>query len=185
MQRACDAEAAAWGADGAFAKAVAENLYKLMAYKDEYEVARLLLLDSERARLAATFGPDARVTWNLHPTFLRRMGFAKKVALGPWFAPALRALRALKGLRGTAFDLFGRAHLRKIERALVGEYRDMIARATPALSSHYATAIKLAEAADAVRGYEDVKLGNIDAFRAEAARLLEALEGAPDSRKAA
>lgn len=61
----------------------------------------------------------------------------------------------------------------------------MIARATPALSSHYATAIKLAEAADAVRGYEDVKLGNIDAFRAEAARLLEALEGAPDSRKAA
>ncbi len=183
--RARQADIAATGAEGAFTRAVAENLFKLMAYKDEYEVARLLLIDSERARLAAAFGPDARVKWHLHPTFLRRMGFDRKVAFGPWFAPVLKTLRALKRLRGTAFDPFGRAQLRRIERQLIGDYRSIVARAAGKLGTHYATAVQLAEAPDAVRGYEDVKLKNVATFRAETARLLAALDAPPQRRAAA
>ncbi len=72
-----------------------------MAYKDEYEVARLSLEPSLGAGLEAEFGPGARASWRLHPPVLRALGMKRKIALGPWFVPAFRVLRAMRRLRGT------------------------------------------------------------------------------------
>jgi indolepyruvate ferredoxin oxidoreductase len=88
---------------------VARYLYKLMAYKDEYEVARLALEPALGAGLEAEFGPGARASWRLHPPVLRALGMKRKIALGPWFVPAFRVLRAMHGVRGTWMDPFGRA----------------------------------------------------------------------------
>src|SRR4029453_11815867 len=84
-----------------------------MAYKDEYEVARLPLDAAVSARLRAKFGPKIRTYWHLHPPLLRTFGLKKKLRLGAWFTPAFQLLRALKGLRGTAFDPFGHAEVRR------------------------------------------------------------------------
>jgi len=156
--------------------AVAKNLHKLMAYKDEYEVARLLLDPAEQARLARTFGADARITWHLHPTFLRELGVKNKIRLGPWFKPMFRLLRWGKRVRGTALDLFGAAPVRRMERALVAHYealvRTMASKLTP---DNHARMVALAGLPDMVRGYEDVKAGNIESYVAETKRQAAAL----------
>ena len=84
----------------ALTEAVARYLYKLMAYKDEYEVARLALEPSLGASLEAEFGPGARASWRLHPPVLRALGMKRKIALGPWFVPAFQVLRAMRRLPG-------------------------------------------------------------------------------------
>ncbi len=154
----------------ALAEAFARNLFKLMAYKDEYEVARLLLRDEPTAEIRRLFPEGARVSYNLHPPLLRAMGLTRKLRLGPWFRPALVALRGLKGLRGTPLDLFGLAEVRRVERVLPDEYRGLVAKALAARD--YDTALALAELPDMVRGYEEIKLRNVAAFRAKAAELL-------------
>jgi indolepyruvate ferredoxin oxidoreductase len=155
-----------------FAEAVARHLYKLMAYKDEYEVARLHLDAAVSARLASKFGPKIRTYWHLHPPLLRALGLKKKLRLGAWFTPAFRLLRALKGLRGTAFDPFGRAEVRRVERALIGEYRQHIETALVRLTPiTHDTAVALAELPDEIRGYEQVKLDNVARFREKAKQL--------------
>ena len=103
-----------------------------MAYKDEYEVARLHRLDAERSRLAGELGPG-RAKVMLHPPVLRALGVKRKVSLGPATGPAFRVLRAARRLRGTPFDLFGRTAMRRTERQLVGEYRQLMADALPHL----------------------------------------------------
>src|SRR5206468_2881866 len=115
-------------------EAVARNLFKLMAYKDEYEVARLHLGAALQAELHARFGPAVRYYWHLHPPLLRALGLKRKIRLGAWFKPAFSALSSMKGLRGTAFDVFGYARVRREERALIGEYRALIERALAALA---------------------------------------------------
>jgi indolepyruvate ferredoxin oxidoreductase len=167
------AEAAA-GAPGetAIAEAYAKGLYKLMAYKDEYEVARLHLDPVERAKVVAEFGDDAKVYFLLHPPVLRAMGMKRKLKLGPWFRPAFATLRAMRRLRGTPLDLFGLAEVRRVERRLPGEYRDLVARALEHLAPDtHATVARIADLPDVVRGYEDIKLQGVEAFRAEAAQL--------------
>jgi indolepyruvate ferredoxin oxidoreductase len=155
-----------------FAEAVAWHLYKLMAYKDEYEVARLHLDAAVSARLASKFGPNIRTYWHLHPPLLRALGLKKKLRLGAWFTPAFRLLRALKGLRGTAFDPFGRAEVRRVERALVGEYRQQIETALVRLTPiTHDTAVALAGLPDEIRGYEQVKLDSVARFREKAKQL--------------
>jgi indolepyruvate ferredoxin oxidoreductase len=153
-------------------EAVARQLFYLMAYKDEYEVARLHLDAAEQAKLQAEFGEDAQIKFHLHPPFLRALGMRRKLTLGAWFLPALKALQAGKRLRGTSLDPFGRAHVRRVERELVGEYeqlvRDALGRLTPAL---HETVAELAELPDVIRGYEDIKLRNIERFRARADEL--------------
>jgi indolepyruvate ferredoxin oxidoreductase len=157
-------------------EAVARHLFKLMAYKDEYEVARLHLDAVQEARLRARFGEQIRVSWHLHPPILRAMGLKRKIALGPWFTPAFRALRAMKGLRGTALDVFGHAAVRRVERELIGEYRRLVdtalARLTP--DSHD-VAVALAALPDEVRGFEDIKLASVARFRERAAALVSRL----------
>jgi indolepyruvate ferredoxin oxidoreductase len=153
-------------------EAAARNLYKLMAYKDEYEVARLHLDAVEQAKLRAEFGEDAKVAFMLHPPLLRAMGLKRKLKLGGWFAPGFRALRRARRLRGTAVDPFGKPKVRRVERALPGEYerllREGLAKLTP---ENHATVLELAELPDVIRGYEEIKLRNVERFRERAAEL--------------
>jgi indolepyruvate ferredoxin oxidoreductase len=160
-------------ADAAVGEAYARGLHKLMAYKDEYEVARLHLDAAEWAKVTAEFGEGAKVRFMLHPPVLRALGLKRKLKLGRWFVPAFRLLRALRFLRGTPLDVFGLARVRRVERALIGEYRSLVAGALDSPE----TALRLAELADAVRGYEDVKLRSVERFRAEAERLAAELQG--------
>jgi indolepyruvate ferredoxin oxidoreductase len=154
------------------AEAVARHLFKLMAYKDEYEVARLHLAAAVEAELHARFGQGMRYYWHLHPPLLRALGLKQKIRLGSWFRPAFQALRAMKGLRGTALDLFGYARVRREERSLIAEYRALIERALGSLSpATHDTAVAIGDLPDVIRGYEDIKLDNVRQFRARAAEL--------------
>ncbi|MBI2199100.1 MAG: indolepyruvate ferredoxin oxidoreductase family protein [Candidatus Rokubacteria bacterium] len=157
-------------------EAVARHLFKLMAYKDEYEVARLHLDPALRAELEARFGQAITSRWHLHPPLLRALGLKKKVKLGSWFAPALRLLRAMKGLRGTALDPFGRAEVRRVERALPGEYRAIIETVLTMLApATHDTAVAIGELPDQIRGYEAIKLENVKRFRDAARQLMATL----------
>jgi indolepyruvate ferredoxin oxidoreductase len=153
-------------------EAVARNLFKLMAYKDEYEVARLHLDTVERAKLDRELGPDAKVAFNLHPPVLRAMGLERKLKLGPWFLPAFRALRGMRRLRGTRLDPFGYAEVRRMERALVGEYEQLVSEALAHLDPEtHDVAAELCELPDVIRGYEEIKLRNVALFRKRAEPL--------------
>ncbi len=157
-------------------EAVARHLHKLMAYKDEYEVARLHLDAAVQAELEARFGPAIRVSWHLHPPILRALGWKRKIRFGAWFKPVLGALSALKGLRGTPFDLFGYAEVRRVERELIGEYRRMVEAALGRLGpQNHDTAVAIAELPDGIRGYERIKLDNVRRVREKAAQLLATL----------
>jgi indolepyruvate ferredoxin oxidoreductase len=143
-----------------------------LAAKDEYEVARLLLDDGELARLKNTFGNQAKVQWHLRPTFLRSLGVKHKVKLGTWFTPILRMLRWAKRLRRTPLDLFGRTHIRRMERALIVHYKALLSSLCAKLNAAtYADAVKLAALPDMVRGYEDVKAHNIAQYLDDARQL--------------
>ena len=156
----------------ALTEAVARYLYKLMAYKDEYEVARLSLEPSLGAGLAAEFGPGARASWRLHPPVLRALGMKRKIALGPWFIPAFRVLVAMRRLRGTWMDPFGRTRVRVAERELIEEYLGLVDHLTGRLSpATAALAVRLAELPDGVRGYEDVKMRTVESYRQALAEL--------------
>jgi indolepyruvate ferredoxin oxidoreductase len=148
--------------------AVIRNLYKLMAYKDEYEVARLHLKPAFHAGTRALFAAPRRVTWHLHPPLLRALGLKRKLRLGPWFRHALRALRAFRRLRGTPYDPFGYAAIRREERRLVPWYRDVVMEGLAAGADAHATALELARLPDGIRGYEDIKLRSIAKVRGQA-----------------
>ncbi len=156
--------------------AVVRHLYKLMAYKDEYEVARLHLKAAFAAGTRGLFAAPRRLSWHLHPPLLRALGLKRKLRLGPWFRHALRALRALRRLRGTRYDPFGYARVRREERRLVPWYRGLVMDALQAGDADaHATALELARLPEAIRGYEDIKLRAI----AEAEARAAALTGAP------
>jgi indolepyruvate ferredoxin oxidoreductase len=153
--------------------AYARGLHKLMAYKDEYEVARLHLDPAEQARRDAEFGPDAAVSVLLHPPVLRAMGMTRKIRLRRTAGPVFRALRAARRLRGTPLDPFGRAEVRRVERALVAEYQALVRDALEHLRPDTADAVAdLAALPDVIRGYEEIKLRNVSAFREQAAAAL-------------
>ncbi|MDT7613582.1 MAG: indolepyruvate ferredoxin oxidoreductase [Pseudonocardiales bacterium] len=160
------------GQDATFSEAVARGLYKLTAYKDEYEVARLLTDPAFEATLAAEVPGGVKQRYRLHPPMLKAIGRDKKIALGPWAKPVLQTLARGKALRGTPLDPFGRTEIRRLERQLRDEYRAMVLRLASGLTADsYATATAAAEAADMVRGYEDVKLANVERYRARLAEL--------------
>ncbi|MEA2123613.1 MAG: indolepyruvate ferredoxin oxidoreductase [Solirubrobacteraceae bacterium] len=166
------------------AEAVARHLFKLMAYKDEYEVARLHLDPTERARLEAEFGEGAKISYKLHPPVLRALGMQRKLTVGPRSGNVtFRMLRRMKRLRGTKLDPFGHAKVRRVERALPDAYRAVIERGLErAGAADYATLVELCELPDMIRGYEDIKLAGVERFHARAAELLEALESGPALR---
>jgi indolepyruvate ferredoxin oxidoreductase len=165
-------EQAVCGEAGELTGAVARNLYKLMAYKDEYEVARLHLDAAFRARLDGQFPVRRSLTYHLHPPLLRKLGLKRKLELGAWFEPAFKALTAMRRLRGTPLDVFGYDTVRRRERELVAWYRGVIEERLAALSpSTRAATVELANLPDLIRGYEHVKLANIDRAKARAQEL--------------
>ncbi|MFD5384629.1 DUF6537 domain-containing protein, partial [Streptomyces sp. NPDC127074] len=162
-------------------EAVARNLYKLMAYKDEYEVARLSLEQTLTQDIEARFGSGARYSYRLHPPVLRALGMKRKISLGPWSRPVFRTLRAMRKVRGTRLDLFGYAHLRRVERELIQEYRETIleALATARPAADLDAVVELAELPDLVRGYEQIKLDNVETYHRRRSELLEKLRPTP------
>ncbi len=156
-----------------FAEGVAKGLYKLMAYKDEYEVARLLLEDAAALEIENAVGRDVKVTYQLHPPMMRALGMKDKLKLPSWAAkPALSTLRKGRRLRGTSKDPFGRNEIRKVERALITEYRDVVTKLAPSVdAANLDRAVQLAELPDMVRGYEQIKLRNVERYHAELTRL--------------
>ncbi|WP_431919605.1 indolepyruvate ferredoxin oxidoreductase family protein [Amycolatopsis tucumanensis] len=168
VERVRRAEAAAVPGATALTEAVARNLYKLMAYKDEYEVARLSLDPAQERLVRATFGDDARVSYRLHPPVLRALGMRRKLELGPWFRPVFRMLVAARRLRGTWLDPFGHAAMRRLERELAAEYERVTAELAQSLRlDTHALAVDIAGLPDLVRGYEHVKLATVEQYRAE------------------
>ncbi len=171
VERAWAAERALGDAT-AYSEAVARGVAHLQAYKDEYEVARLLtrpeLMDEVRAQV-----PDAgKVQLNLHPPVLRAMGVDKKLRFGAKYRPAFVALAKAKGLRGTPLDPFGRAEVRRVEREIATSHAALVERLSGTLTAEtYATAVAAAGAAEIVRGYEDIKLGNVAKYREALAAL--------------
>jgi indolepyruvate ferredoxin oxidoreductase len=146
---------------------VARNLHKLMAYKDEYEVARLLLADSPR-----------KATWLLHPPMLRSLGMKHKIELGGWARPAFWMLRAMRRLRGTWLDVPGWAKVRRVERAMVPEYIRAVDRLLADLRpDNVGEAIAIAGLPDMVRGYEHLKMERAAAYRTELAARVFSFTG--------
>jgi indolepyruvate ferredoxin oxidoreductase len=147
-----------------------------MAYKDEYEVARLHLDSVERAHLSDEFGSDARTKIMLHPPVLRSLGLRRKIGLGRSARPAFVALRSLRRLRGTALDPFGHTPMRRTERTLINEYKTLVETAIAHLGpATVEEVIALVELPDMIRGYEGIKRANIERFRLEAAACLTTL----------
>ncbi|HYC21368.1 MAG TPA: DUF6537 domain-containing protein, partial [Candidatus Bathyarchaeia archaeon] len=183
VARAAARERDAIGQAGPITQAVARYHFKLLAYKDEYEVARLHLKSSVRERTARLFAEPRRIAWHFHPPLLRALGLRTKLELGPWFAPVLHALRAGKRLRGTPLDIFGYARLRREERELAGWYEALVesalGRLTPGARDRVA---ELARLPDSIRGYEEIKRRNIAAAKKRALELLAEVTGSPPSR---
>jgi len=158
--------------------AVAIHLHKLMAYKDEYEVARLLLLPEARQQAKSVGGKRTRVTWLLHPPALRAMGMKNKLRLGRWATPIFWILRAMRKLRGTPFDFFGWAKVRKLEREMIPEYIAAIDALLPHVSNAtLSEAVAIVSLPDRVRGYEHIKWDRAIAYREELSRRLGVFTG--------
>ncbi len=162
-------------------EAVARNLFKLMAVKDEYEVARLYTDGSFARELARQFGSYDRLEFHLAPPILGRRdadGRPRKSSFGPWMMTGFRLLAALKGLRGTVFDLFGYTAERRLERQLLADYeRDIdliVGRLAP---DRLEAAAALASVPALIRGYGHVKHASIERAEGERSRLLARLEG--------
>jgi indolepyruvate ferredoxin oxidoreductase len=172
VRKVREAEQAAVPGETRLSEAVARFLFKLMAYKDEYEVARLHLMTGLSDQLARRYPGGFRMAYHLHPPLLRGLGLKRKLGLGRWVTGLFRLLVALRGLRGTRLDVFGYAGVRRLERALPGEYRALIQEALGGLSREsYERAVARAELPDLIRGYEAIKLRSAERFREEARRL--------------
>ena len=146
---------------------VAEGLFKLTAYKDEYEVARLMTDATAVAEAAELAGGEGRIQWRLHPPALRALGMQRKISIGEWAAPAIRMLARGKRLRGTPADPFRWAEVRRVERQLPGEYLDALRSVlSGSADDRLEHAREIAALPEVVRGYEHIKLTNVERFRA-------------------
>jgi indolepyruvate ferredoxin oxidoreductase len=150
-----------------------------MAYKDEYEVARLYSEPAFAQELEARFEGIERLELLLAPPILSRpdplTGAARKRTFGPWIFPALSWLARFKGLRGTGLDPFGRTEERRTERALITEYEAIVDELLGKLDTQNRTlAVAVAEVPSTIRGFGHVKATNVAAARAEWERLMAA-----------
>ena len=172
VDEVAQAEATAVPGRTGLGEAVARHLFKLMAYKDEYEVARLHLKNDLAAALREEYAGGVTVQYNLHPPLLRAFGWQRKVRFGRWFDGVFRALHGMRGLRGGPLDVFGWPEVRRVERALVDEYVALVDKALAGLDAgSYDKAARLAALPDIIRGYEDIKLANVRRFRDEVRAL--------------
>ena len=146
--------------------AVAVNLHKLLAYKDEYEVARLLLDPAARDEALHLSDSGGRLSYQLHPPLLKTVGVDHKISLGPWSDPILSLLARAKRVRGTVLDPFRWTPIRRAERSLPHEYTAAVERVLRRLrADRIDDAVAIASLPDQVRGYEELKLRRVAEFR--------------------
>jgi indolepyruvate ferredoxin oxidoreductase len=172
-------------------EAVAKYLYKLMAYKDEYEVARLHTDTTFLSKIAAQFEGDYTLNYHLAPPLIAKKndkGQLVKQKFGPSMLTGFKLLAKLKGLRGTALDIFGYSAERKMERALIGEYKASMEEVLGLLTADnaaVAVAVEMARIPELIKGYGHVKERNVQAARVKWASLTSQLRAPVSSQMAA
>jgi indolepyruvate ferredoxin oxidoreductase len=192
VENARAAEAAKAPGKTGLAEAVARYLFKLMAYKDEYEVARLYAEPSFLAQVKNEVAGD-NLTLKFHlapPLFARKdkvTGLPRKMTLGPWILPAFRVLAKFKVLRGTVLDIFGYSEERRTERKLIADYEALLDEIMGKLNpDNHPVAVGLANIPEKIRGFGHVKARHLVAAKADEAALLEQFRaGQPTVLKAA
>jgi indolepyruvate ferredoxin oxidoreductase len=180
------AEAAKTPGECALTETVARYLFKLMAYKDEYEVARLYSDTHFINQVMGSFDGDLKLEFHLAPPLFARKnkvtGEPQKMAFGPWMLSAFRVLSKFRFLRGTPFDIFGYTAERKTERQLIVDYETLLGEILDKLTpANHATAVALAAIPEKIRGFGHVKLRHLAAAKAEEKMLREQFRagGAP------
>ena len=190
VRKVAAAEQAKLPGSDSLAKAVARYAFKLMAYKDEYEVARLHSSATFRDQLAEQFEGDYKLQFNLAPPLFSKRdpetGHLKKATFGPWMMTVFGILARFKGLRGTAFDIFGKTEERRTERALITDYFATVEMILERLSGdNHSLAVDLASVPERIRGYGHVKERHLaEALRREG-ELKAAFVSAGDKKAAA
>jgi indolepyruvate ferredoxin oxidoreductase len=184
------AETARLSGKTALTEAVARYYFKLLAIKDEYEVARLYTDGDFLKRVAAQFEGDYKLTFHLAPPLSNKpdpvTGEAKKSTYGPWMMTAFRVLAKMKWLRGTALDVFGKTHERRTERRLITDYEALIDELLPRLAAHnHAIAVELASIPEHIRGYGHVKDRHLKVAKAKEAELVASFRAAAPGAAAA
>jgi indolepyruvate ferredoxin oxidoreductase len=173
------AEAAKAPGKCGLAEAVARNLFKLMAYKDEYEVARLYGDGAFLRQVAEEFdGERLRLSFHLAPPLLARRdprsGVPRKIIFGPWMLTGFKLLMRLKFLRGTAFDPFGYSAERRLERKLVADYEATLDELLAKLDAdNHHLAVAIAAIPEKIRGFGHVKARHLAAAKADETTLLD------------
>jgi indolepyruvate ferredoxin oxidoreductase len=188
VERVREAEAKVSPGSSELTAAVARSLFKVMAYKDEYEVARLYTESDFLQRVAEQFDGPYELRFHLAPPILGdrdlQTGHLKKREFGPWMLGVFRVLAKLRGLRGTRFDIFARTEERRAERRLIDEFEavidEIVARLSPA---NYPVAIELAGLPQEIRGFGHIKEAAMARAKAKEARLLARLR-APEPEPA-
>ena len=189
VERVREAEARKTGGTG-LTEAVSRHFFKLMAYKDEYEVARLYSDPAFMGRIEGMFEGGYKLKFHLAPPVFNkadpRTGEAAKTEFGPWMMMAFRVLAKLKSLRGTPFDVFGMTEERRTERHLVEEYeatvKELLERLDP---GNHKLAVEIASIPDRIRGFGHVKRRHLDEAKKREAELLAALRAPRPAAKAA
>ncbi len=169
---------------------MARNLFKLMAYKNEYEVARLYTDGAFVEKLHRQFEGDFTLEYHLAPPLLASRdpvtGALRKRAFGPWMLHAFRLLARLRRLRGTAFDIFGRTEERRMERRLIADYEAVVCELAAVLSpSNHALAVEIASLPERMRGFGHIKKRNVENAKAREAELLAMLRSKDAAASAA
>jgi indolepyruvate ferredoxin oxidoreductase len=192
VERVRSVEAHKTGAEGKFplTEAVARYYFKLMAYKDEYEVARLYSDPGFARKIEGMFEGGYRLKFHLAPPIFNkpdpRTGEARKSEFGPWMMAAFRILAKLKGLRGTPFDVFGMSEERKAERRLIGEYEATVAELLEHLDGeNQKLAVEIASVPEHIRGFGHVKRRHLGEAKKKEAELIAAFRASRPSARAA
>ncbi|MGE5639598.1 MAG: indolepyruvate ferredoxin oxidoreductase family protein, partial [Clostridia bacterium] len=172
------------------AEAVARYYAKLLAYKDEYEVARLHADPQFRRRIESMFEGDYKMVYHLSPPLLARMdpatGEPRKMRFGAWMLPVFKVLAALKGLRGSALDPFGHTEERRNERTLIAEYEASIGALLASLdATSHAAAVEIASIPEDIRGFGHIKMRNIATARKKREQLMAAFAAPRGAQRAA
>jgi indolepyruvate ferredoxin oxidoreductase len=172
------------------AEAVARYFAKLLAYKDEYEVARLHADGEFAKKIEGMFEGDYKVVYHLSPPLLARpdpaSGEPRKMRFGSWMLPVFRLLKTLKPLRGTPFDPFGHTEERRTERALIREYEATVDALIGGLNAqNHALAVQIASIPEDIRGFGHIKMRSIAAARRKQEELLAGYRAPAEQRVAA
>ncbi|MGZ5200250.1 MAG: indolepyruvate ferredoxin oxidoreductase family protein, partial [Telluria sp.] len=183
------AEEARLGKGMRLTESVAKYLYKLMAYKDEYEVARLYADPAFKQKIASMFEGDIKLKFHLAPPLMAKRdkeGHLVKREYGTWMLKAFGVLAKLKGLRGTPCDVFGYTEERRTERALVKQYRDTVEALLSRLTvDNLAQAVAIASIPEEIRGFGHVKERNLKAAKEKEAALVSAFNSPVGTHAAA